>query len=82
MMVYQPTDQEGWQGRFFVRAEQDPIHSGSGHHAHDSRDFRGTAPGRAGEHLKDIRTEVLTPDRLNGGCVRWIRRRGPPDFPW
>src|SRR6202453_5034170 len=24
MMVYQPTDQEGWQGRLLVRSEQDP----------------------------------------------------------
>ena len=24
MMVYQPADQEGWQGRLFVRSEQDP----------------------------------------------------------
>ena len=64
MMVYQPTDQEGWEGRLFVRTEQDPytlvpaitraIH-----------DISSEQPVEKVNTLSDIRAEVLTPDRLN-----------------
>ena len=64
MMVYQPSDQEGWQGRLFVRTEHDPytlvpmitrtIH-----------DMAQDQPVERASTLKDIRAEVLTPDRLN-----------------
>jgi hypothetical protein len=64
MTVYQPSDQEGWQGRLFVRAKHDPytlvplitrtIH-----------DMAPDQPVERASTLKDIRAEVLTPDRLN-----------------
>jgi len=64
MTVYQPSDQEGWQGRLFVRTGQDPyalvpaitrtIH-----------DMAADQPVERASTLEDIRAEVLTPDRLN-----------------
>jgi putative ABC transport system permease protein len=64
MSVYQPVDQEGWQGRLFVRAKQDPytlvpaitrtIH-----------EMSSDQPVERASTLEDIRGEVLTPDRLN-----------------
>jgi predicted permease len=64
MTVYQPVDQEGWQGRLFVRAKQDPyalvpaitrtIH-----------EMSADQPVERASTLEDIRAEVLTPDRLN-----------------
>jgi predicted permease len=64
MTVYQPSDQEGWQGRLFVRAKHDPytlvpvitrtIH-----------DMATDQPVERASTLEDIRAEVLTPDRLN-----------------
>jgi putative ABC transport system permease protein len=64
MAVYQPSDQEGWQGRLFVRAKQDPytllpsitraIH-----------EIGADQPVEHASTLQDIRAEVLTPDRLN-----------------
>jgi predicted permease len=64
MTIYQPTDQEGWQGRLFVRTEGDPyalvplitrtIH-----------DMSAEQPVERASTLADIRAEVLTPDRLN-----------------
>ncbi len=64
MTVYQPIDQEGWSGRLFVRAHQDPyalvpaittlIHRMS-----------ADQPVERATTLGDVRAEVLTPDRLN-----------------
>ena len=64
MTIYQPVDQEGWQGRLFVSAKQDPyslvtpitqtIHSMS-----------ADQPVERASTLEDIRAEVLSPDRLN-----------------
>jgi ABC-type antimicrobial peptide transport system permease subunit len=64
MAIYQPADQEGWQGRLFVRAKEDPytlvptitrtIH-----------DIAPDQPVERASTLGDIRAEVLTPDRLN-----------------
>ena len=64
MTVYQPTDQEGWNGRLFVRAKGDPyvllpaitrtIH-----------EMSADEPVERASTLGDIRAEVLTPDRLN-----------------
>ena len=64
MTVYQPIDQEGWSGRLFVRAHQDPyalvpaittlIHKMS-----------ADQPVERATTLGDVRAEVLTPDRLN-----------------
>jgi ABC-type antimicrobial peptide transport system permease subunit len=62
--VYQPSDQEGWNGRLFVRAKNDPyalvpaitrtIH-----------EMAADQPVERVNTLEDIRAEVLTPDRLN-----------------
>jgi predicted permease len=64
MTVYQPSTQEGWNGRLFVRAQNDPyalvpaitrtIH-----------DMSADQPVERASSLEDVRTEVLTPDRLN-----------------
>lgn len=64
MAVYQPIDQEGWNGRLFVRTEHDPytlvplitrtIH-----------DLDADQPVERPSTLADIRAEVLTPNRLN-----------------
>jgi predicted permease len=64
MMVYQPTDQEGWQGRLLVRSEQDPYTLAPA----ITRTIREISAEQPVEHvstLKDVRAEVLTPDRLN-----------------
>jgi predicted permease len=64
MMVYQPTDQEGWQGRLFVRTDQDP----NALVPAITRAIREISPEQPVEHaatLSDIRAEVLSPDRLN-----------------
>jgi len=64
MTIYQPIDQEGWSGRLFVRAHQDPyalvpaitrtIH-----------EMSSDQPVERASTLNDVRAEVLTPDRLN-----------------
>ncbi|MGA7108144.1 MAG: ADOP family duplicated permease [Terracidiphilus sp.] len=64
MTIYQPIDQEGWGGRLFVRAHQDPyalvpaitrtIH-----------EMSADQPVEKASTLNDVRAEVLTPDRLN-----------------
>jgi ABC-type antimicrobial peptide transport system permease subunit len=64
MTVYQPSDQEGWSGRLFVRAHQDPyalvpaitalIHKMS-----------ADQPVERAATLGDVRAEVLIPDKLN-----------------
>jgi ABC-type antimicrobial peptide transport system permease subunit len=64
MTVYQPTDQEGWQGRLFVRTEQDPYTLAPAI-ARTVHDISTEQPVERASTLKDIRAEVLTPDRLN-----------------
>ncbi|HZD96185.1 MAG TPA: ABC transporter permease, partial [Candidatus Sulfotelmatobacter sp.] len=64
MTVYQPSTQEGWNGRLFVRAHADPyalvpaitrtIH-----------EMAADQPVERASTLEDVRAEVLTPDRLN-----------------
>jgi len=64
MTVYQPSDQEGWSGRMFVRAKNDPytlvpavvrtIH-----------EMSSDQPVERLSTLDDVRAEVLTPNRLN-----------------
>jgi predicted permease len=64
MAIYQPIDQEGWNGRLFVRSKQDPytlvpaitraIH-----------EMSGDQPVERASTLADIRAEVLSPNRLN-----------------
>ncbi len=64
MTIYQPADQEGFSGRLFVRAQNDPytlvptitrtIH-----------EMAADQPVERASTLDDVRAEVLTPDRLN-----------------
>ncbi|HEX4286231.1 MAG TPA: ADOP family duplicated permease [Terracidiphilus sp.] len=64
MTIYQPIDQEGWNGRLFVHAHQDPyalvpaitrtIH-----------EMSADQPVERASTLDDVRAEVLTPDKLN-----------------
>jgi predicted permease len=64
MTIYQPSAQEGFNGRLFVRAQNDPyalvptitrtIH-----------DMAADQPVERASSLEDVRAEVLTPDRLN-----------------
>jgi hypothetical protein len=64
MMVYQPTDQEGWQGRLFVRAEQDP-YALTPAITRTIHEISAEQPVERASTLQDIRAEVLTADRLN-----------------
>lgn len=64
MTVYQPVDQEGWQGRLFVRAKQDP-YSLVPAITRTIHDMSADQPVERASTLEDIRAEVLTPDRLN-----------------
>jgi predicted permease len=64
MTVYQPADQEGWQGRLFVRAKQDP-YSLVPAITSTIRQMSNDQPVERASTLEDIRAEVLTPDRLN-----------------
>jgi putative ABC transport system permease protein len=64
MTVYQPVDQEGWQGRLFVRARQDP-YSLVPSITKTIHQMSADQPVERASTLEDIRAEVLTPDRLN-----------------
>jgi putative ABC transport system permease protein len=64
MSVYQPVDQEGWQGRLFVRARQDP-YSLVPAITRTIHELSSDQPVERASTLQDIRGEVLTPDRLN-----------------
>jgi predicted permease len=64
MTVYQPTDQEGWQGRLFVRTEQDPYTLAPAI-TRTIHDISAEQPVEKVTTLQDVRAEVLTPDRLN-----------------
>ena len=64
MTVYQPTDQEGWEGRLFVRTEQDP-YALTPAITRTIHDISAEQPVEHASTLKDIRAEVLTPDKLN-----------------
>jgi predicted permease len=64
MTVYQPTDQEGWQGRLFVRAGQDP-YSLAPVITRTIHQISAEQPVERASTLADIRAEVLTPDKLN-----------------
>jgi ABC-type antimicrobial peptide transport system permease subunit len=64
MTIYQPVEQEGFNGRLFVRAKNDPyalvptiirvVH-----------EMASDQPVERASTLDDVRGEVLTPDRLN-----------------
>ena len=64
MTIYQPVDQEGWGGRLFVRSQQDP-NTLTPAITRAIHDISADQPVEKASTLKDIRTEVMTPDRLN-----------------
>jgi predicted permease len=64
MTVYQPTDQEGWEGRLFVRAQQDPYALAPAI-TRTVHEISAEQPVERASTLEDIRAEVLTPDKLN-----------------
>ncbi len=64
MTVYQPSDQEGWNGRLFVRAHQDP-YALVPVIAQTIHEMSSDQPVERATTLDDVRAEVLTPDRLN-----------------
>jgi predicted permease len=64
MTVYQPSDQEGWSGRLFVRTKNDPYAMVPAI-TRTIHDMASNQPVERASTLEDIRTEVLTPDRLN-----------------
>jgi predicted permease len=64
MMVYQPSDQEGWAGRLLVRSGQDP-YTLTPAIMRTVHEISPEQPVERASTLKDIRAEVLTPDRLN-----------------
>jgi ABC-type antimicrobial peptide transport system permease subunit len=64
MTVYQPSEQEGWNGRLFVRAHNDP-YALVPSVIRTVHEMAGDQPVERASTLDDIRAEVLTPDRLN-----------------
>jgi predicted permease len=64
LMVYQPSDQEGWEGRLLVRTEKDPYALAPAI-TRTIREISAEQPVERASTLSDIRAEVLTPDRLN-----------------
>ncbi len=65
MTVYQPTDQEGWQGRLFVRAKGDDPHALTPAITRTIHEISADQPVEKASTLNDIRAEVMTPDKLN-----------------
>jgi putative ABC transport system permease protein len=64
MTVYQPSDQEGWSGRLFVRTKNDP-YALVPTITRTIQEMQADQPVERASTLQDIRAEVLTPDRLN-----------------
>ena len=64
MTIYQPIDQEGFGGRLFVRAHQDPYALVPAITALIHR-MSADQPVERATTLGDVRAEVLTPDKLN-----------------
>jgi putative ABC transport system permease protein len=64
MTIYQPVEQEGWGGRLFVRAHQDPyaLVPAISRTIHE---MSNDQPVEKASTLGDVRAEVLTPDKLN-----------------
>ena len=64
MTIYQPSEQEGFDGRLFVRAKNDP-YAIVPSITRTVRDMAANQPVERASTLQDVRAEVLTPDRLN-----------------
>ena len=64
MTVYQPVDQEGWGGRLFIRAHQDPYALVPAI-TRTIREMSADQPVEKASTLGDVRAEVLTPKKLS-----------------
>jgi putative ABC transport system permease protein len=64
MAVYQPIEQEGWNGRLFVKAQGDPYALVPAI-AQTIHGMAADQPVERPSTLHDIRAEILTPNRLN-----------------
>src|SRR5215813_6803468 len=64
MTIYQPSEQEGWNGRLFVRAQNDP-YALVPTITRTVREMAADQPVERASTLQDVRAEVMTPDRLN-----------------
>jgi predicted permease len=64
MTIYQPSEQEGFDGRLFVRAKNDP-YAIVPSITRTIRDMAADQPVERASTLQDVRAEVMTPDRLN-----------------
>ena len=62
--MYQPSSQEGFNGRLFVRSQNDP-YSLVPAITKAIRELAADQPVERASTLQDVRAEVLTPDRLN-----------------
>lgn len=65
MTIYQPTDQEGWQGRLLVRTSTDDPYALTPAIARTIHEISAEQPVEKASTLNDIRAEVMTPDKLN-----------------
>jgi putative ABC transport system permease protein len=65
MMVYQPADQEGWQGRLFVRVQGGDADALAPAITRTIHDISAEQPVERISTLQDARTEVMSPDKLN-----------------
>ncbi|MGO4213988.1 FtsX-like permease family protein, partial [Terriglobus sp. YAF25] len=65
MTVYQPTDQEGWQGRLFVRTRTNDPYALAPAITRTIHEISADQPIEKASTLDDIRAEVMTPDKLN-----------------
>jgi ABC-type antimicrobial peptide transport system permease subunit len=64
MTIYQNTEQEGWNGRLFVRAKNDP-YALVPSIVREIHEIAADQPVERPSTFDDIRAEVMTPDRLN-----------------
>jgi predicted permease len=65
MMVYEPADQEGWEGRMLVRVNGGDPHALAPAITRTIHDIYAEQPVERISTLQDIRAEVMTPDKLN-----------------
>ncbi|WP_446742443.1 ADOP family duplicated permease [Silvibacterium acidisoli] len=65
MTIYQPTDQEGWQGRLFVRSKTEDPYALAPAITRTIHEISAEQPVEKTSTLDDIRAEVMTPDKLN-----------------
>ena len=64
MTIYQPSDQEGFSARLYVRAQNDP-YALVPTIARTIHDMAADQPVERASTLQDVRAEVMTPDRIN-----------------